>query len=519
MECLPTGLKTILTEPSGLKVEIFYLECLAQASYLISHEGKAFMVDPRRDVEPFFEVLKSEDLSLCGVLETHFHADFVSGHYEIGKRAGVPIYFGPGAMERCKFPVHELKDNEVIEFSSQYSIHALSTPGHTMESVVYLVVDKSQNNRPLKAFTGDTLFIGSCGRPDLVGSIGFTAEDMSRHMYRTMRDKISTLPDDVQIFPAHGAGSPCGKNISKDLYSTIGKEKATNPALRYTDEEEFVKFLVANQPTSPKYFSYNVQLNTEGAPMLAEDLSSIPKLCTSEFTKNMFNDDSCVIIDTRNAVEFCKGHIPGSMNFPLGAAGGAIVGHEDGNFAIWIGTCLSNKTDLLLVNAPGKDSEALQRLARIGYTNVRGVLCGGIDAYVQGDHAVTRNSRINLFCGPSLADYISQGYQLLDVRTKGEFEGNTVKGAINIPLAQLDSLTGLLNKDQKYIAFCAGGFRSTIAASILKARGFKVQDVDKGFAAISVTSPLVTTTGKVCPILKAAIEETKETAQQRQNGH
>lgn len=513
MECLPTGLKTVLTEPSGLKVEIFYLECLAQASYLISHEGKAFMVDPRRDVEPFFEVLKSEGLSLCGVLETHFHADFVSGHYEIGKRAGVPIYFGPTAKERCKFPVHELKDNEVIEFSSQYSIRALSTPGHTMESVVYLVVDKTQNDKPLKAFTGDTLFIGSCGRPDLVGSIGFTAETMSRHMYHTMRDKISTLPDSVQIFPAHGAGSPCGKNISKDLYSTIGKERATNPALSYSDEEEFVKFLVSDQPMSPKYFSYNVQLNTEGAPVLTDNLSCIPELCASEFTKNMFNDDSCVIVDTRNAVEFCKGHIPGSMNFPLGAAGGTILELEDGNFAMWIGTCLSNKTEFLLVNAPGKDSEALQRLARIGYTNVRGVLSGGIDAYVRGEYAVAMDSRVNLLSGPSLTEYVSQGYQLLDVRTKGEYEGNTVKGAINIPLAQLDSLTGLLNKDQKYIAFCAGGFRSTIAASILKSKGFKVQDVDKGFAAISVTSPLLTTTGKVCPMMKAAIESTA------QNGH
>lgn len=505
-EVLPPGLKTVLSE-DGLKVSIYYLECLAQATYLVQHENKAFIVDPRRDVDAYLEVLKTEGLTLTGIFETHFHADFVSGHYELMKRTGATIYFGPTAKERTKFDIHEVKDDEVIEFTSRYSIRVLHTPGHTPESVVYLLVDKTNNN-PLQAFTGDTLFIGSCGRPDLVGSIGRTADEMARFMYKSLDTKIKPLPDHVKVFPAHGAGSPCGKNLSDKLYSTIGDEKKTNPALSYDNVDEFVAYLTEGQPVAPGYFLHDVHLNTCGAPALSEELSKIPRLSPAEF-KELVEEGNHIILDTRPQGEFIKSYIPGSINFSLGVCcgGGAIVGVEDGNFAIWVGTLVASDASILLVNAPGKDSEAMQRLARIGYaSNIKGVLEGGFKAYCEAGLPIVKSSRIDLKVGPGLDSYLSRGYQVMDVRTAGEYDGNKVRGAINVPLANLKDLIPTLDKSKKYIAYCVSGYRSAIATSFLKQAGFEVMDINLGFAAVSVFAPDSTTTGKVCPTMKKLIE-------------
>ncbi|CAI8026435.1 Uncharacterized protein YrkH [Geodia barretti] len=236
LEVLPSGLKTVVSEKGGLEVRIYYLECLAQATYIISHEGAAFIVDPRRDVDVYIKDLAEHKLKLKGILETHFHADFVSGHCELARRTGATIYFGPGAASRTQFTIHEMKDGEVIELSSRYAIRAIHTPGHTPESVVYLI---QEGDKPLKAFTGDTLMIGSCGRPDLVGSIGHTADQMARLMYNSLWKKLAVLPDSVQIFPAHGAGSPCGKNLGSALYCTIGTQKLTNPAFHYQNVRDY----------------------------------------------------------------------------------------------------------------------------------------------------------------------------------------------------------------------------------------------------------------------------------------
>ncbi|XP_064398734.1 uncharacterized protein LOC135345254 [Halichondria panicea] len=505
LEVLPIGLKTVIAD-DDLKVSIYYLECLAQATYLIQHEDKALIVDPRRDVDAYLQEFQKEGLKLTGILETHFHADFVSGHYELSQRTGAPIYFGPTAKERTKFEIHQVQDGEVIPFTGRYSVRVLHTPGHTPESVVYLLTDNT-NSTPIQAFTGDTLFIGSCGRPDLVGSIGRTAEEMAQFMFKSLTNKIKTLPDHVKVFPAHGAGSPCGKNLSNKLYSTIGDEKATNPALSFDKESEFVAFLIEGQPVAPGYFLHDVQMNLTGAPPLLEELAHIPHLSPADF-KQLVDSGTTTILDTRPQVDFNSGHIPGSINFSLGVAEGAgtIVGVEDGNFAIWVGTLISNDTPLLIVNSLGKESEALQRLSRIGYTSyIKGILCGGFGAYKEAGLPVEKHCSVDLKSGPPLDSYVSKGYQIIDVRTEGEYGGNKVRGALNLPLAKLRTLQNSLDKSQKYIAYCVSGYRSAIASSLLRQAGFDVVDVTFGFAAVSVFAPTHTTTGKVCPSMKKLI--------------
>ncbi|CAI8026433.1 Uncharacterized protein YrkH, partial [Geodia barretti] len=368
LEVLPSGLKTVVSEKGGLEVRIYYLECLAQATYIISHEGAAFIVDPRRDVDVYIKDLAEHKLKLKGILETHFHADFVSGHCELARRTGATIYFGPGAASRTQFTIHEMKDGEVIELSSRYAIRAIHTPGHTPESVVYLI---QEGDKPLKAFTGDTLMIGSCGRPDLVGSIGHTADQMARLMYNSLWKKLAVLPDSVQIFPAHGAGSPCGKNLGSALYCTIGTQKLTNPAFHYQNEDEFVEFLTADQPVAPQYFPHTATKNWVGVEDVAEELSRVPYLSPAEFHNLLGSGREYTVIDTRKPKDFFAGHIAGSLSFSLGGAGGAVVGAEDGNFAIWVGTLVSSSAELLIVAESGREGETLQRLSRIAFTNVR----------------------------------------------------------------------------------------------------------------------------------------------------
>eukprot|EP00731_Ephydatia_muelleri_P022012 Em0014g603a len=521
-EPLPSGLKTVLSE-NGLDVRIYYLECLAQATYLITHEGNAMIVDPRRDVDAFIEDLKTLKCSLKGVMETHFHADFVSGHCELMQRTGAPIYFGPGSAGRAKFTHHELKDGEVIDFSSQYAFHVVHTPGHTPESVVYLLIDKTKENKPLKAFTGDTLFVGSCGRPDLVGSLGYTAEEMAKLMFYTLKTKICTLPDDVQVFPAHGKGSPCGKGISGDLYSTIGKEKLTNPALQFDNEAKFVRYLTEDQPVTPQYFLHDVKTNLEGASSVEEEIAKVQHASAKEF-KSLLDEGTYVVIDTRDAYvhrrtvldgqsllgiahqTFWLLMFPEHSVFPLGSAGGTIVGVQDGNFAIWVGTMVSPNAKLLVITAPGRELEALQRLTRIGYNQIKAVLDGGFSAYSSAGYPVCTEKRLNLKDGVKVSDLITNGDILLDMRTPGEYQTNSVKGAINLPITSVYKGLNSLDKSKTYVAFCAGGYRSGIASSILRAEGFKVVDIFGGFAAISTYEPAVTTTGVVCPTMKGRIE-------------
>lgn len=518
LQTLPSGLKEVLRDTEkehddgdssgpGLEVRIYYLECLAQASYVVSHEGNAFIVDPRRDVDAFLEDLQKSNVVLKGVFETHFHADFVSGHCELKDRLGVPVYFGEGTANRCKFQFTELKNKEMVDLSSRYAFQALHTPGHTMESTVYLLVDKTANNKPLKAFTGDTLFIGSCGRPDLVGSIGYTADKMARTMFRTLQSKVLSLPDDVQVFPAHGAGSPCGKSLGSELYSTIGQQRLTNPALKFTNEDEFVKFLTEGQPTAPQYFLHDVDQNLTGPKPLCAELSGVC-FVTADAFKEMVDTDNYTLADTRSATEFCRGHVPNSLNFPLGGEGGAIVGPEDGNFAMWVGTLVPPGNDILLVTDMGKEGEALQRLARIGYTKVKAVLRGGFCSYKEAGLPVETATRVDIRASP-LSSLLASGMELLDVRTKGEFEQNTAKASLNLPLAEMSqqSLEKCLEKDKVYLVFCSSGYRSAIAASVLKRWGFKGQDIVSGFASVSYHSPELTTSGKVCPVMKALMEK------------
>lgn len=510
VQSLPSGLKEVISETSGLQIRIYYLECLAHASYIIFHENKAFVVDPKRDVDAYVEELANLGATLAGVLETHFHADFVSGHLELQERFNVPIYFGPGAGSRAKFPLHEVQDGEEISLSTRYCFKVRHTPGHTPESVCYVLLDRDNNSKPIKVFTGDTLFIGSCGRPDLVGSLGHTAEQMAADMYESLTSKLMTLPVDVQVFPAHGAGSPCGKNLGSALYSTIGQEMATNPALQFNEKSEFVKFLTQDPQATPHYFTFDVASNIEGAPPLKDDVLRVPRVGPVDFMKHYMKSDDFVVLDTRNAVDFANSFIPKSINCPIGSEGGVIVGPEDGNFSIWVGTMIRQSQKLGLVTPPGREMETLQRLGRIGYSNVVCVLDGGIASWKANGYPAYAFTKLNLEknCS-SLRTMMEAGFQIVDVRTEAEFKENAVKSAVNLPLSHLNSLMDQLDKDLPVVCYCKGGFRSAIAVSLLLKNGFTTQDVSKGFAAISTYCPSCTSTGKVCSSLKEMIDAMK----------
>ncbi|XP_065911105.1 uncharacterized protein [Dysidea avara] len=494
VKVLPSGLRDIVKTPKGLEVKIFYLECLAHASYTIHHKESAFVIDPRRDVDAYISEAQKGGWSIEGVLETHVHADFVSGHCELAERTGATIYFGPGASDRLKFPHHEVKDGELLDITDVYAIKVLHTPGHTMESVVWLVVDKEEGNRPIHAFTGDTLFIGSCGRPDLIGTAGHTAKEMSERMFYSLKNKICTLPDDVKVFPAHGAGSPCGKNLSSDLYSTIEKEKATNPALQYNNVDKFVEYLTEGQPAAPMYFTHDVQTNLEGAGAIANEVAQIVKMSPEE-------------IKEKTVPDYAAAHVEGSINISLGTEGGATLSVEDGNFCIWVGSVISKDDKIYLINEPGRDKEAVQRLARIGY-KTSGILDGGIEAWKNAGLPLASHKRIDLSTkDENLQDLLSTGYKLLDVRTPPEYSNNCAKVAMNTPLANLAEYFDKLDKNTPYICYCAAGYRSSIATSLLNQHGFKAMDIYGGFAAISVFNPELTTTGKVCPTMKKVIDQ------------
>lgn len=486
-----------------LNIKTFYLGCLAQGSYMISHKGSAFIIDPRRDVDMYLEEISSLGLRLKGVLETHVHADFVSGHKELSSRMGVPIFIGAGAGVKCgHYPVD---DGEVLVLSEDYAFLALSTPGHTLGCTTWVLVDRAYNNRPMMAFTGDTLFVGSVGRPDLLGSVGKSKEEMAGLLFDSLHGKLLRLPEDVVVYPAHGPGSPCGKSMSSDPTSTIGKERLTNAALQFTDKAAFVEFLTEGLAPPPQYFLNAVQMNLAGAESMADVLGRVPMLSPAAFQAAMGGaaeakslalsdkgatteckgegEEEVLVLDTRGANDFAPQFIPGSVNFPVGINGGEIMAPEEGNFGIWIGTMLNPKTPLLVLSAPGKEQESLQRLARVGFQNVLGVLEGGIAAWVEAGLPTSSSGRCTL-TGP---EQLQGEVTILDVRTPGEFActrplGGHANGAINIPLPTMNKpgVFDGLDKDATYLCYCLGGFRSAIAASFMRRAGLNVRDIVGG---------------------------------------
>jgi len=421
----------------------FYLACLAHASYLIADGGEAAVIDPQRDIDQYIESAQRLGATIKYVIETHLHADFVSGHRELAARSGAEIVFG--ARANAAFPHRAVRDGEVLRVGS-LELRAIETPGHTPESISWLVIE---DGRPSKLMTGDTLFIGDVGRPDLAGSRGHTSEEMASMLYDSLRTKILTLPDDVEVWPAHGAGSACGKNISSDTSSTIGKQRRTNWALQPMAREEFIETLTSGLAAPPRYFPRDAELNRQGPGALSERSAE-------RLTPESLPSDA-LILDVRDAEAFGIGHIAGAVNIGL-----------DGNFASWCGTLLPFDAPIVIVaEDEASASQAVMRLARVGIENIAGFITS-LDGF----------STTTL---PQLTVHELDGTAVLDVRRCAEFWEGHVTGAQNIPLDELPDRLGEVDRNHPLAVICAGGYRSSIACSLLAGAGFmNVMNVEGG---------------------------------------
>ena len=446
----------------------FYLGCLAHASYLIGSEGEAVVVDPQRDVDQYIDEAEAQGLKIKFVIETHLHADFVSGHRELAARTGAEIVFGKEAG--ATFPHRAVKDGDEIRIG-KVVLRILETPGHTPESISVLTTDTEEEpllTRGLlpqaqKILTGDTLFIGDVGRPDLAGGKGYTPQMMAAMMYDTLHNKLLKLDDATEVYPAHGAGSMCGKNMSKETSSTIGEQKKFNYALKPMSKDEFVRMMTADLPESPAYFFEDAEINRTGAPSLAD--VSRPAALSPQEVKRLADAvaGGHLILDVRASADFGAGHIPGAINIGLG-----------GQFAIWAGTLIPMGTPIIIVAESGeKAEEAVMRLARVGHESVKGYLAGGIAAWSEAGLDLATVPQITVDELNKLSDEQPQ-LQIVDVRRAPEYASGHVPRAIHAPLFGLEqSLTSLaLDPKQPTAVICAGGYRSSAASSMLQQHGF-----------------------------------------------
>jgi hydroxyacylglutathione hydrolase len=452
----------------------FYLGCLAHASYMIGSDGEAAVVDPRRDVDSYIEEARAQGLEIRHVIETHLHADFVSGHRELAHRTGAKIYFGAKAGAKFEHvPVHdgdEIRMGDVV-------LRFLETPGHTPESVSVLVVDRAVSEVPKAVLTGDTLFIGDVGRPDLAGADplqrsdpALSAQAFAGMLYDSLHGKLLALPDSVEVYPAHGAGSLCGRNISSETSSTIGQQRQFNYALRPMPKEEFVRMMTTDLPEAPGYFARDVAINREGAPELAE-LPDPPALGARDV--EALQKGGAIVLDTRPAAQYGAGHVPGSFNIGL-----------SGQFASWAGALIPPQALILLV-CEEKDQvgEARTRLARVGLENVAGYLAGGLLEWHRAGLPLATTEQIGV---EELDARIREAHagRVVDVRRPGEWQAGHIAKAVHIPLNTLKEHAAELPKDQPVAVICAGGYRSSIATSVLEQQGFtKITNVVGGMAA------------------------------------
>jgi len=436
----------------------FYLACLAHASYLIGSEGEAVVVDPQRDVDQYIAEAAAQHLKIKYVIETHLHADFVSGHRELAERTGAEIVIG--AKADATFPHRGVRDSDKISIG-KIVLHIMETPGHTPESICLAVIDPRVSDQPQKVLTGDTLFIGDVGRPDLAGGKGYTPLMMAEMMYDTLHEKLLKLPDEVEVYPAHGAGSMCGRNMSKETSSTIGEQKKTNYALKPMAKDVFVRMMTADLPEAPAYFPKDAEINRGGAHALAE--VSRPTALAPQTVSELATHGH-VILDVRSAREFGLGHVPGSLNVGLG-----------GQFASWAGILISMETPIVIVADSDEDiDEAVMRLARVGIESVKGYLRGGINAWREAGLGMSNMTQITVGDLRKLIENEAE-LQVLDVRRPPEYEGGHVPHALHAPLLNLQSTIPHLTIDpaKPTAVICAGGYRSSAAASILKQHGFR----------------------------------------------
>src|SRR5579863_2439858 len=449
----------------------YYLGCLAHASYLLGDEASstAIIVDPQRDIEQYVVDAAKSGLQIRHVFLSHFHSDFVAGHLELRDQCGATIHLGSRAQAEYAFVA--MQDGDTIEFPG-LRLQVLETPGHTIESISLLVFDLAQDPvNPYAVLTGDTLFIGDVGRPDLRASLGWTADDLGAHLYESLRNKLLPLPDQTLVYPAHGAGSLCGKKLSSDTVSSLGDQRRFNYALQPMSKEEFIRLVTADQPDAPAYFTYDAILNTRERPTLEKALEqALHPIDLSEVLN--LGDAGAQILDVREPAEYAKGHLAGSINVGLG-----------GQYATWAGTLLDRTKPIVIVAEPGREQEAALRLGRIGFDHVRGYLRGGMEALAERSDLVWPTERAGvLIVAEELA--AADPPLVLDVRAPREWSAKHIEGSMNIPLNHLQERVAEIPLDRRIAVHCAGGYRSSIAASILHQHGItNLIEVAGGLAA------------------------------------
>jgi hydroxyacylglutathione hydrolase len=449
--------------------EQYYLECLSHASYLVgdTSTGRAVVVDPQRDVAQYVEDAQAHGLTIERVIETHVHADFLSGHLELAERTGAAISYG-AAAQGIEFPFEPLADGQRIELGDVV-LEVRATPGHTPESISILVFEHRDDPEPYAVLTGDTLFIGDVGRPDLLSSLGVTADELARSLYHSLHEQLLPLPDATRVFPAHGAGSACGKQLSTERQSTIGEQRVVNYALQPMTEDEFVAVVTEGQPTAPGYFAFDAVRNREARPTLDEEHA--PPALDLETTLQA-QADGAVVLDTRDAMDFAAGHVRDAVNVSL-----------TGRFAEWAGDVLTADTPIVLFANPGTELEGKVRLGRIGFDRVLGYVRDPLTTLAAHPEVAQRASRLT---ARELEDRRRSvpSLQVLDVRNPGETALGSIPGALPTPLPRLVDAAGSLDPEAPTVVFCAGGARSAVAASVLASRGFTdVSDVLGGFEA------------------------------------
>lgn len=469
-----------------MKIEQIYTGCLAQGAYYIQSGNEAVVIDPLREIGPYLQKAERNGATIKYVFETHFHADFVSGHIDLAKATGAKIVYGPTAKPGFEALIAEDGQEFMI---GNIRIKAIHTPGHTMESTCYLL--KDENGKDTALFTGDTLFIGDVGRPDLAQKVSadLTQEKLASYLYDSLRNKIMPLTDDIIVYPAHGAGSACGKNMSKETSDTLGHQKATNYALRKDmSREEFIKEVITGLTAPPQYFPLNVMMNIEGYDSIEEVLKRGTQALSADAFEAAANETSALILDTRDAQSFAKGFIPNSINIGI-----------DGNFAPWVGSLIPDiKQQILLVTEPGREEEVVTRLARVGYDYAIGYLKGGIKAWTE---AGKETDKIVSVSAAEMSEALKKNpaAKVLDVRKESEYLSEHVVDAINAPLDYINDSMLKVDRNSNYYVHCAGGYRSMIFISILKARGYEnLIDVKGGFKAIKDSGQLKVT-DYVCP--------------------
>ncbi|WP_090000091.1 MBL fold metallo-hydrolase [Chryseobacterium taichungense] len=459
-----------------MKVEQIYTGCLAQGAYYIVSENEAAIIDPLREVKPYLDRLEKDNVALKYIFETHFHADFVSGHLDLSKKTGAPIVYGPTAQP--EFDAIIAEDNQIFELG-KVKIKALHTPGHTMESTTYLLID--ENGVETAIFTGDTLFLGDVGRPDLAQkATNLTQEDLAGILYDSLQNKIIPLDDSITVYPAHGAGSACGKNMQKETVDILGNQKKTNYALNQPDKESFVKEVLDGLTAPPKYFGMNVAMNKGGYESLDAVMDKGLTAIAVEDFENYAEETGALILDTRSPAEFYKGFIPNSVNIGL-----------KGDFAPWVGALIVDvKHPLLLVVEEGTEEEAITRLSRVGFDNVVGYLKGGFATWKNSGKETDEVKRIS---PAEFAEQFTEKSKVIDVRKISEYSAEHIDNAYNRPLDIISDWVNTIDDSEHFFLHCAGGYRSMIAASILNSHGIRnFTEIEGGFNGIKKTEKFPT---------------------------